>query len=99
MNKIQDDPDEIEEIMVTDHAKAMNQASINQHQPAPVKNDNPACWALVIRDMADRDVIGNERYGTRLQPHNGRDSLVDAYQEILDTAVYLRQAIFERDGK
>jgi hypothetical protein len=26
MNKIQDDPDEIEEIMVSDHAKAMNQA-------------------------------------------------------------------------
>ena len=39
------------------------------------------------------------KYGVGLQPHNGRDVLRDAYEEALDLCVYLRQAIFERDGK
>lgn len=67
-------------------------------QPAPKPNALPAVWDLVIKDMAERDRVGRERYGVQLQPHNGRDALVDAYQEALDLAVYLRQAIFERDG-
>ena len=68
-----------------------------EDQPPPVPNERPAVWALVIADMEQRDRIGRERYGTPLQPHNGRDPLVDAYQEALDLAVYLRQAIAERD--
>lgn len=68
-------------------------------QPDPIPNDRPAVWGLVINDMSARDALGKARYGTRLQPHNGRDVLTDAYQEALDLAVYLRQAIYERDGK
>ncbi len=70
-----------------------------QEQVAPTPNDKPAVWDLVVKDMKDRDAGGLEKYGTRLQPFNGRDALIDAYQEILDAAVYLRQLIFERDGK
>lgn len=29
---------------------------------------------------------------------NGRDALLDAYQEALDLVVYLRQVIYERDN-
>lgn len=72
---------------------------INDHQPNPTKNDLPAVWDLVLKDIADRDQVGLQRYGTRLQPLNGRDALVDAYQEALDLVVYLRQAIYERDSK
>lgn len=68
-------------------------------QHAPIANHAVAIWDLVITDMHERDVVGYERYGTRLQPDNGRDALVDAYQELLDAAVYIRQAIYERDGK
>jgi hypothetical protein len=68
-------------------------------QPAPVPNASPAAWSLVVRDMADRDVTGAAKYGTRLQPGNGRDTLRDAYEEALDLAAYLRTAIYERDGK
>lgn len=68
-------------------------------QPAPVANNNPAVWDLVLGDMAERDQSGRKKYGTPLQPFNGRDALVDGYQEALDLVVYLRQAIFERDGK
>jgi hypothetical protein len=73
--------------------------AINDPQPQPTKNDLPAVWPLVIEDMTHRDQLGAMRYGTRLQPHNGRDALIDAYQEALDLCVYLRQAIYERDGK
>lgn len=65
-------------------------------QPEPVPNERRPVWELVIEDMAERDRVGRERYGTPLQPHNGRDALVDAYQEALDLVVYLRQAIEER---
>jgi hypothetical protein len=49
--------------------------------------------------MAARDALGAERYGTRLQPHNGRDAMRDAYEEVLDLCVYLRSVLYERDGK
>lgn len=71
----------------------------NREQDAPKPNMNPAVWGLVLLDMADRDLKGAEKYGTRLQPHNGRDFLLDAYQEALDLAVYLRGCMYERDGK
>lgn len=59
----------------------------------------PAIWDLVITDMNARDAMGERKYGTRLKPHNGRDVLKDAYEEALDLAVYLRQALYERDAK
>jgi hypothetical protein len=70
-----------------------------EKQPDPYSNNLPAVWDLVINDMRDRDQFGLDKYGTRLQPNNGRDSLTDAYQEAIDLAVYLRQAIYERDGQ
>ena len=70
-----------------------------RREPDPVKTDAPAAWDLVIKDMKQRDEFGHKKYGVRLQPHNGRDQLVDAYQEALDLCVYLRNAIYERDGK
>ncbi len=65
------------------------------NQPPPKPNDGPDVWDLVMLDMHQRQRIGLERYGTPLQPHNGRNALWDAYEEILDAAVYLRQAIEE----
>lgn len=64
-------------------------------QPAPVTNGLPAVWDLVIMDMMERNRMGCERYGTPLQPYNGRNALIDAYQESLDKTVYLRQRIEE----
>ena len=71
---------------------------MNRPEPAPTRNENPAVWSLVMQDMEERNREGICKYGTPLQPHNGRDALVDAYQEALDLAVYLRQAIWERDN-
>ena len=69
------------------------------NQPPPQPNDLPAIWDLVIIDMQARDQLGRRKYNTPLQAHNGRDALRDAYDEALDLCVYLRQAIYERDGK
>lgn len=67
-----------------------------QDQPPPIPNKSEPVWKLVIEDMKARDSLGRERYGTPLQTNNGRDALVDAYQEVLDFAVYIRQEIEER---
>lgn len=48
-------------------------------------------------DMLDRHEVGIKRYGTALQPYNGRDALTDAYAEALDQTVYLKQAFIEAD--
>lgn len=72
---------------------------MSKPQPPPSRNSQPAVWDLVVADMKERDQEGRKKYGTPLQPFNGRDVLTDAYQEALDLAVYLRQAIYERDKK
>lgn len=72
-------------------------SKLTTEQQDPIPNDGPGIWSMVIQDMQDRDKGGFQKYGTRLQAHNGRDALVDAYQEALDLVVYLRQAIEERE--
>jgi hypothetical protein len=52
---------------------------------------------LVHSDIESRAEIGREKYGERLSIFNGRDALVDAYQEALDLVMYLRQRIEERN--
>lgn len=68
-----------------------------EDQPAPRVGVGESIHDLVIQDMRDRKALGLARYGTILQAHNGRDALVDAYQEALDLCCYLRQAISERE--
>lgn len=69
------------------------------YEPDPTPNDQPAVWDLVVQDMQARDAMGREKYGIPLQAFNGRNALWDAYQEVLDLSVYLRQAIFEKEVK
>lgn len=53
----------------------------------------------VMDDLNERRVMGVKKYGTELKSHNGRDPLIDAYQEALDLCLYLKQAIIEREKK
>jgi len=64
-------------------------------QPPPAGDGKPI-WDLVVNDMRERDNLGRQRYNTPLRSWNGRDALIDAYQEVLDLAVYMRQEIEER---
>lgn len=65
-------------------------------QPGPKPNHSRPIWDLVIEDMRERDRKGRATYGVPLQAHNGRDALQDLYEELLDAAAYIRQAIEER---
>lgn len=64
-------------------------------QPLPTTNNHEYVQAVVCRDIMARMEVGIKRYGTGLQPFNGRDALRDAYEEVLDLACYLRQLLIE----
>jgi len=49
------------------------------------------CLAGVLTDLERRSKEGEKKYGTQLHTNNGRDALIDFYQEILDAIVYIRQ--------
>ena len=70
--------------------------SLNDEQPPPLDGTAPATWDLVLADMRERDKVGAMKYRVRHQYDNGRDHLVDAYQEALDLCVYLRAEIERR---
>lgn len=50
----------------------------------------------VMADMAARIAKGADEYGEPLTTFNGRDALQDSYEEALDLALYLKQALMER---
>ena len=74
--------------------------------PPPIPNNSKPIVDEVVEDIltsggegADRDLIqdfwerkrfGIEKYGVALQAKNGRNYLLDAYEESLDQAIYLR---------
>lgn len=82
----------------------------NAPQPSPKPGTARPTWELVVEDLdqraatlaqlradaVSRDQIGAAKYGIRHQHDNGRDHLVDAYQELLDGALYLRAEIEQR---
>ena len=80
------------------------------YEPDPEPNEGPSMHDLVIndlkhhwehhsrfviKDVEDRKQFGLDKYGTVLQTNNGRNALVDAYQESLDLLVYMKQAMEE----
>ena len=66
-------------------------------QPAPTPTSGRPVWEMVIEDMHERNRFGAEKHGTPLQVDNGRDKLIDAYQEELDKCVYMRAWIEQRN--
>lgn len=77
-------------------------------QPDPTPNDfisAHGCYhqkiqggpfSLLGPDIIARQAQGLQTYGTALQPHNGRNQLIDAYQELLDALVYLEADLLEK---
>lgn len=66
-------------------------------QRLPVTStDRPVIQTLVVEDIRTRLAHGIEKYGTGLQPHNGRDALQDLYEELLDAVMYIKQLMVER---
>jgi hypothetical protein len=67
------------------------------NQKIPLPGDK-VVGDMVISDIRERMSFGIREYGTYLMTHNGRDPLIDAYQEGIDRLLYLRQEIEERKG-
>jgi hypothetical protein len=64
-------------------------------QPLPVSNDWPSAHDEAIKFLRSRKDLGQRRYGSVLQPFNGRDGLLDLQEELADALAYvtrLRQA-------
>ncbi len=78
-------------------------------EPMPVATDRTPSWerliaytkwkapraTVLLADMAERDRFGRAKYGVPLTSGNGRNHLIDAYQELLDFAVYLTNDLDE----
>lgn len=76
-----------------------NQGHADSTQPAPKRGEASASVTdAVVRDLQSRRDHGVGKYGVELLSHNGRDAMLDAYQESLDTTVYLKQCLMERSG-
>lgn len=71
----------------------MIDASAEQIKPKGIGDE---IAALVIQDIESRAQLGERMYGERLRAFNGRNSLLDAYQEALDQCMYLRQTLEEQ---
>ena len=73
--------------------------SIRNHyspEPPPVKGKKEVLPEL-IKDLQKREKVGIKKYGTKLMTDNGRDPMIDAYQELCDLCVYLKQFLMERE--
>lgn len=71
----------------------------SEAQPSPAATNGPLVKDLVILDIEQLCAKRQVKYGTHLQAHNGRDALQDLYEELIDAALYIKQAIMERDGR
>jgi hypothetical protein len=49
----------------------------------------------IAEDTEARIRLGEKKYGTRLKAHNGRDAMLDLYQEVLDGINYAKQLVIE----
>lgn len=82
--------DELQKLIRDSDFAAARAAEEEVFVPSPI-------FKRVMVDLARRDMLGHERYGGPLVANNGRDALLEAYEEALDLVVYLRQALDERE--
>lgn len=72
---------------------------VGDTQAMPVLNDSRDIQSLVIADMERRRELGIQRYGIALQCFNGRDALLDLYEELLDACMYAKQLLVEGEAR
>ena len=90
------------EFVVSKYVEPRSQVAVEDCDPATVKQPAPKgkgspILGMVLADLTNRALEGKEKYGEPLLANNGRNALWDAYQEALDLAMYLRQAIEEQE--
>lgn len=73
-----------------------NDITNTNYQPAP-KPGGQVVYTELIKDIESRAEFGRSKYGQDLCTDDGRDTLVDMYQEALDLCVYFKKLLMERD--
>jgi hypothetical protein len=77
-----------------------NKGHTDSTQPKPEPTaDSQSVTDAVIADMVQRREHGVRKYGVELMTNNGRDALLEIYQELLDATMYTKQLLMERDAK
>lgn len=67
-------------------------------QPKPTTEEGSVTvLPHVLADLQARADWGLAKYQTYLHTNNGRDAMVDLYQELLDAVMYIKQALLERE--
>jgi hypothetical protein len=57
--------------------------------------DDPHMARQLVEDIIKRDEYGYAKYGQNLETHDGRPTIMDVYQELLDGVQYMRKLIEE----
>lgn len=71
-------------------------AELEEQSPKnPRSEEAQARRRRIADDARARDAFGAAKYGRRLRVNDGRDALIDSYQEDLDSLVYKRKAVEE----
>ena len=80
--------------MVIKNSSNTPQAASTQSGP---KGQGKEIIELVKQDLEARAKVGKEKYGESLRSFNGRNAVLDAYQEALDLVMYMRQVLDEQE--
>ena len=70
----------------------------DQQLPLPRRDDLPYCHDLAVDLLYERKAFGTRKYGTPLQPCNGRSFHLDAVQEAADLLAYLVGQQWQNDN-
>lgn len=72
--------------------------SAAKNEPAPTGTGKKVIDEVVL-DLKARSDMGEKKYGTPLRTFNGRNAMMDLYQELLDSVMYAKQVLMEMEDK
>lgn len=75
-----------------------DQRQATKKEPAP-KGTGKKVINEVVMDLKARSCMGEKKYGTPLRTFNGRNAMMDLYQELLDSVMYAKQVLIEMEDK
>ena len=78
--------------------KEIAERSAAKNEPAPTGTGKKVIDEVVL-DLKSRSDMGEKKYGTPLRTFNGRNAMMDLYQELLDSVMYAKQVLMEMEDK
>lgn len=70
-----------------------------EDQPLPTADEaRESDYEQLVRDIRSREALGVQRYGQSHRGFNGRNTVMDAYEETIDQALYLRSLLTMADA-